>query len=82
MSGSAYPDGPLFFDFHALMNNEITYEQAPIFTAIDFNTVEAEKLQANELVKQFKIEMGLAAPDAASGATEKTIAAREPQKTS
>src|SRR5579872_560776 len=39
---------------------------------------EAEKLQASELVKQFKIEMGLAAPEAAaSGATEKTIAARE-----
>lgn len=44
---------------------------------------EAEKLQAGELVKQFKIEMGLAAPEAAaSGATEKTIAAREQQKTS
>jgi phage shock protein A len=43
---------------------------------------EAEKLQASELVKQFKIEMGLAAPESASGTTEKTIAAREPQKTS
>jgi phage shock protein A len=42
---------------------------------------DAEKLQANELVKQFKIEMGLAAPEAA-GAAEKTIAAKEPQKTS
>src|SRR6201981_3695155 len=41
---------------------------------------EAEKLQASELVKQFKIEMGLAAPEAASGAA-KTIAAKEPQKT-
>ena len=44
---------------------------------------EAEKLQANELVKQFKIEMGLAAPEAAAPAgAEKTIAAKEPQKTS
>jgi phage shock protein A len=44
---------------------------------------EAEKLQASELVKQFKIEMGLAAP-AASGAgasAEKTIGGKEPQKT-
>jgi phage shock protein A len=41
---------------------------------------EAEKIQASELVKQFKIEMGLAAPDAAAGA-EKTIGAKEPQKT-
>ena len=43
---------------------------------------EAEKLQASELVKQFKIEMGLAAPEAAPGASEKTIAAKEPQRTS
>jgi hypothetical protein len=35
----------LFFDFHALMNNEVTYTQVPIFIAIDFNTVEEEKLQ-------------------------------------
>src|SRR3989441_6738781 len=44
---------------------------------------EAQKLQASELVKQFKIEMGLAAPQAAapSGA-EKTIAAKEAQRTS
>jgi phage shock protein A len=42
---------------------------------------EAEKIQANELVKQFKIEMGLAAPEAATTA-EKTIAAKEAQKTS
>jgi phage shock protein A len=41
---------------------------------------EAEKIQASELVKQFKIEMGLAAPGASQGA-EKTIAAKEPQKT-
>jgi phage shock protein A len=43
---------------------------------------DAEKLQASELVKQFKIEMGLAAPEAGSGAAEKTIAAKEPQRTS
>src|SRR5271166_1686874 len=44
---------------------------------------EAEKLQASELVKQFKIEMGLAAPQAAAPASaEKTIAAKEPQRTS
>jgi len=42
---------------------------------------DAEKLQASELVKQFKIEMGLAAPEAGSNA-EKTIAAKEPQRTS
>jgi phage shock protein A len=42
---------------------------------------DAEKIQANELVKQFKIEMGLAAPEA-GGTAEKTIAAKEPQKTS
>jgi phage shock protein A len=43
---------------------------------------DAEKLQASELVKQFKIEMGLAAPETGSGAAEKTIAAKEPQRTS
>jgi phage shock protein A len=43
---------------------------------------EAEKIQANELVKQFKIEMGLAAPEATTGGAEKTIAAKESQKTS
>lgn len=36
----------VFFDFHCLMNNEIPYTQAPVFTAIDFNAVEEEKLQA------------------------------------
>jgi phage shock protein A len=41
---------------------------------------DAEKLQANELVKQFKIEMGLASPQAASAGSEKTIAAKEPQR--
>jgi phage shock protein A len=44
---------------------------------------EAAKLQASELVKQFKIEMGLAAPEAAAGApAEKTIGSKEPQRTS
>ncbi len=43
---------------------------------------EAEKIQANELVKQFKIEMGLATPEApAAVGAEKTIAAKEPQRT-
>jgi phage shock protein A len=44
---------------------------------------EAEKLQASELVKQFKIEMGLAPAQASSApsAAEKTIAAKEPQRT-
>ena len=35
----------LFFDFHCLMNNEITYTQTPVFIAIDFNMVDEEKLQ-------------------------------------
>jgi phage shock protein A len=45
---------------------------------------EAEKLQASELVKQFKIEMGLAPAQvsAAPTAAEKTIAAKEPQRSS
>jgi phage shock protein A len=43
---------------------------------------DAQKLQAAELVKQFKIEMGLAAPSAAGPSTEKTIGGKEPQKTS
>ena len=42
---------------------------------------EAQKLQANELVKQFKIEMGWAAPSATGAAAEKTIGGKEPQKT-
>ena len=45
---------------------------------------EAQKLQASELVKQFKIEMGLASPastTAAGAATEKTIGGKEPQRT-
>lgn len=42
---------------------------------------EAEKLRADELVKQFKIEMGLAAPAAAPAAAQKTIGGAEAQKT-
>src|SRR5205809_3013083 len=41
---------------------------------------EAEKLRANDLVKQFKVEMGLA-PTAATTVAEKTIGGREEQKT-
>jgi phage shock protein A len=46
---------------------------------------EAQKMQASELVKQFKIEMGLASPAASTtaggAATEKTIGGKEPQRT-
>ena len=44
---------------------------------------DAQKIQADELVKQFKIEMGMAAPSSAgaSGAPEKTIGGKEPQRT-
>ena len=41
---------------------------------------EAEKLRANELVKQFKVEMGLMTPQASTEAAQKTIGAREAQK--
>jgi phage shock protein A len=41
---------------------------------------EAEKLRANELVKQFKVEMGLMPPQASPETAEKTIGAREAQK--
>lgn len=41
---------------------------------------EAESLRASELVKQFKVEMGLAAPEAPSPA-EKTIGEKQPTKT-
>ena len=45
---------------------------------------EAQKIQANELVKQFKIEMGIAVPEASTGnpPAEKTIGGKEPQRTS
>lgn len=44
---------------------------------------DAQKIQAGELVKQFKIEMGLASPSAAgtSATPEKTIGGKEPQRT-
>jgi phage shock protein A len=41
---------------------------------------EAEKLRAGELVKQFKVEMGLISPQASPEPAEKTIGAREAQK--
>ena len=41
---------------------------------------EAEKLRAAELVKQFKVEMGLISPEASTDAAQKTIGAREAQK--
>ena len=46
---------------------------------------EAQNIQAGELVKQFKIEMGLASPSSSAGASatpEKTIGGKEPQRTS
>jgi phage shock protein A len=43
---------------------------------------EAEKLRASELVKQFKVEMGLLTPEPAAGGVEKTIAGKEGEKTS
>jgi len=42
---------------------------------------EAEKLQANELVKQFKAEMGLLSPEPAAAPVQKTIGGTEAQKT-
>ena len=42
---------------------------------------EAEKMRAGELVKQFKIEMGLMSPEAAPQAPEKTIGGRDQEKT-
>jgi Phage shock protein A (IM30), suppresses sigma54-dependent transcription len=44
---------------------------------------EAQNIQAGELVKQFKIEMGLASPSTASASAtpEKTIGGKEPQRT-
>lgn len=44
---------------------------------------DAQKIQSDELVKQFKIEMGLAAPSSAgaSATPEKTIGGKEPQRT-
>jgi phage shock protein A len=43
---------------------------------------EAQQMQANELVKQFKVEMGLMAPEALPpGPAQKTIGGTEAQKT-
>lgn len=42
---------------------------------------EAEKIRAAELVKQFKSEMGLISPSAASPAPEKTIGGRDAERT-
>jgi hypothetical protein len=38
-------------------------------------------MQANELVKQFKAEMGLLSPQASSGPPQKTIGGTEVEKT-
>jgi len=43
---------------------------------------EVDKLRANELVKQFKAEMGLISPQPAAGAPQKTIGGTEQQRTS
>jgi phage shock protein A len=43
---------------------------------------EAEKMRASELVKQFKVEMGLMAPEPSAVPAEKTIGGKEAQKTS
>jgi phage shock protein A len=43
---------------------------------------EAEKMRANELVKQFKVEMGLLAPEPSGGVAQKTIAGKETERTS
>jgi phage shock protein A len=42
---------------------------------------EAEKMRASELVKQFKVEMGLVAPEPSAATAEKTIGGKEAQKT-
>jgi phage shock protein A len=44
---------------------------------------DAQKIQSDELVKQFKIEMGLASPSSstASATPDKTIGGKEPQST-
>ena len=42
---------------------------------------EAEKMRASELVKQFKVEMGLLAPEPSSGVAQKTIAGKETERT-
>ncbi len=42
---------------------------------------EAQKLRSSELVKQFKIEMGLLSPEPSAATAEKTIGGKEAQKT-
>jgi phage shock protein A len=42
---------------------------------------DAEKLRANELVKQFKTEMGLISPEPSSAPAQKTIGGTEAQRT-
>jgi len=42
---------------------------------------EAEKMQANELVKQFKTEMGLIAPEASTPSAQKTIGGAQKEGT-
>ena len=42
---------------------------------------DAQKMRADELVKQFKVEMGLVAPEPAAPTAEKTIGGKEAQKT-
>ena len=42
---------------------------------------EAEKMRADELVKQFKAEMGLMPPEPSQAAPQKTIGGREGAKT-
>src|ERR1035437_2355354 len=41
---------------------------------------DVEKLRANELVKQFKVEMGIVPPEAAPEAAQKTIGTREAER--
>ena len=43
---------------------------------------EADKLKANELVKQFKVEMGILPPQPSAAPPQKTIGGTEAQKTS
>ncbi len=42
---------------------------------------EAEKIRSNELVKQFKLEMGLISPEASAAPADKTIGEKQSQKT-
>jgi phage shock protein A len=42
---------------------------------------EAERMRASELVKQFKVEMGLASPQAGAAPADKTIGEKQMEKT-